>query len=451
MCWWPCCCKGHVHRLTASGSKVWHAFWDARYHWTALPTHPLLAATDGTDVFVIGTRASATNSPADSYGVRAYDGADGTVLWETDVGAEPLDIRYISGAGVVVSHMASFPIANAITLTTAAASNISIATFYGNGGATLTSSSTASNVDTYLEAISGLSGKVSVTGTNFAGGFAITFDSSLAGPTGLFPVINLRQGSPQVFTGTTVAATGLRNVTCLDPSDGSVLWTAMVGPSSATNYTAMAVSEHSSGLAVTYGITGASNNLAILDTSGSILSNVALPGYTVVGTLRGRSLVCDGADYIYLRGVSADVRVSKYNSSLVHQWTTGASGELFTGPLLLDGSDVWVTKFVGSPTFAYRRHQKLAGASGSVLDTFDAHIPYSPGSYLPHINTAANLATAIAPLTDGGFMTCGGNSPAYIASKWDSSFALAKDIKCRSKRGTHVMAFDDDCIVLNEV
>lgn len=110
MCWWPCCCHGTIHRIQTNGKIVWNnSDWGAYYPTTAGINHTYLyaAATDGTDIYVIGDQAYDT-ATSSTYTTKSLDGATGVVNWTAHSGDWPVDVAYISGIGVLVTTVGRY-------------------------------------------------------------------------------------------------------------------------------------------------------------------------------------------------------------------------------------------------------------------------------------------------------------------------------------------------------
>jgi hypothetical protein len=275
--------------------------------------------------------------------------SDGQVVWRSDVGGlQARHVNYISGIGLVVCHDVAHDVTDSVTITRAGGSgDWSLIDEMISGSKVFHSTDSAATVQTELETIAELNGKVTVSGTDVNSGLTFTFDPSLGGMTGLRPLIR----SNYNFDCTSASA---RDVTILDPSDGSILHTANLQGSRLNPPNGLSFVYQSAKLGSNFicnhrpTLTNA-YYLTQLDSSASILSQSA------ISALSERSLASDGAGF-YISTTGSNV--VKYDSSYALQWSVTNGNN----PLHYDGSYIWGQKSLVNA-------KKMNTSNGSVGST----------------------------------------------------------------------------------
>lgn len=420
MCW-PCC-HNAIYRLQNDGTLVWKKDWSSQYGQSA--SFIRVVVTDGTYIYAGGTRVSPTGTSGDAsevFTVRCYDG-NGAVVWETDVGANVHSMLFVSGVGLYVGHLPSHNVADAVTLTRNTGTS-TVTLFDEVGGApSVNNSDSAATIQATLEAQPRLTGLVSVSGASFAAGMSFTFDSSLGSTySSRRPAILPGPGSNFTLTCSSIA-----DLTLLDESDGSVLWTAWIEngrPSTGQLNGLTALCPFGSNVLATIGTDQFSTGNALfeINSSGSVVSSHNI-GAGAVGVIRG--LVSDGSSnyFVGLTGVGATV--TKYNSSHVLQWSTGR-----LAPLTIEGSDCWARSAAG--TF-----KKLSAAAGADLATI----------------TGTGTYEDLAIRSDSAYVLARGTTSSVNdrAQGWDASYAKEWNYGDGAKNGLSVIQFDGDIIGAGE-
>lgn len=241
-CWWPCC-HSAIYRIDGdTGDVVWSADSGSNIQFTYDPTYQFIylagafrVVSDADSIYVAQNRSTFTGDVQDAFTVQCLS-YDGGVKWTADTGGNTNSLCLVPGVGLVVVHCPSHYVDDHLTLVTppgplgfvtirdeslSGVSGDSISVARTDGSASVLSAMTSASKSRFS------SSNTTVTGASFQSGLTFKFDGTLAGPTGLRPVVSAYGSVPSSYSlgrwNWNPNCASFANVTVLDINDGSII------------------------------------------------------------------------------------------------------------------------------------------------------------------------------------------------------------------------------------